>query len=213
MSRVGRRLSVPRQAVQQPLHPLQPQGRAEETGKGQPPGGEGGGVRRSDLAPLQVLLHQPLVQGGQILLERGQAGGKIQAAAVKLALELGQEGLPVAACQIHLVDKEEGGDAVPRQQLPQGAGVALDAVGSWMSVSRKASRWSTRPSFRTAPPRYSIPSDRVVFPASTWANIPKTSFFIRRPPLIAFCLRIHGLRSLCQGKILFWTGQAPRKRI
>ena len=27
-----------------------------------------------------------------------------------------------------------------------------------------------------------IPSDRVVFPASTWARIPITSFFIQSPP-------------------------------
>ena len=43
---------------------------------------------------------------------------------------------------------------------------------SWASVSRKASRWSTRPSLRTAPLRYNNPSDRVVLPASTWASKP-----------------------------------------
>ena len=43
---------------------------------------------------------------------------------------------------------------------------------SWASVSRKASRWSTRPSLLTEPLRYKNPSDRVVLPASTWASSP-----------------------------------------
>ena len=49
---------------------------------------------------------------------------------------------------------------------------------SMASVSRKASRWSTRPSFRSAPQRYSMASDRVVFPASTWAMTPIQTRFI-----------------------------------
>ena len=32
--------------------------------------------------------------------------------------------------KLHLVDKQEGGDGVALQQLPQGSGVALDAVGA-----------------------------------------------------------------------------------
>ena len=46
------------------------------------------------------------------------------------------------------------------------------------SVSRKASWWSTRPSRFSVPQVYSIPSDKVVFPASTWAKIPMTSFLM-----------------------------------
>ena len=45
-------------------------------------------------------------------------------------------------------------------------------------VSKKVSRWSTRPSLRRAPARYNSASDRVVFPASTWARIPAVSFFV-----------------------------------
>ena len=50
---------------------------------------------------------------------------------------------------------------------------------SCSSVSKKASPWSTLPSFRTAPARYSMASDRVVLPESTWASIPMVSRFIR----------------------------------
>ena len=46
------------------------------------------------------------------------------------------------------------------------------------SVSRKASWWSPRPSRFSVPQVYSIPSDKVVFPASTWAKIPMTSFLM-----------------------------------
>ena len=46
------------------------------------------------------------------------------------------------------------------------------------SVSRKASRWSTRPRERMVPVRYRTASDRVVFPASTWARMPMTSFLM-----------------------------------
>ncbi len=74
------------QAVQQRLHPLQLQGRAEETRENQPPGSQGGRVRLRDPAALQILVHQPLVQRGQVLLNRLQAVRKIQTASVKLFL-------------------------------------------------------------------------------------------------------------------------------
>ena len=127
---VFRNGAIAGQPLQQLLHPLQLQRRAEIAGEGQPPGGEGGGVLLRDPAPLQVLVHQALLQGSQLLLEGVQAGGEIQTAAVQLLLELGQKGGPAAARQVHLVYKEEGGDFPPGQQLPQGAGVALDAVGA-----------------------------------------------------------------------------------
>ena len=45
-------------------------------------------------------------------------------------LQLPQQGIPVRAGQVHFVDKQEGGDLVLLQQLPQGYGVGLDAVGT-----------------------------------------------------------------------------------
>ncbi len=43
---------------------------------------------------------------------------------------------------------------------------------------------STRPASRMAPPASRSCSDRVVLPASTWASIPKTVFFIALPPAL-----------------------------
>ena len=48
----------------------------------------------------------------------------------KLRLQLLQQGLPALSGQIHFIDKEEGGHPVALEQVPQGQGVGLDAVGA-----------------------------------------------------------------------------------
>ena len=63
---------------------------------------------------------------------------------------------------------------------------------SMASVSRKASRWSTRPSFRMEPLRYNRASDSVVFPASTWAMTPIQIRFISQTTFVS--LHISGNR-------------------
>ena len=48
---------------------------------------------------------------------------------MQLFPELGQTARPVGPVQVHLVDKEQGGDLIALQQLPQGLSMALYAVG------------------------------------------------------------------------------------
>ena len=64
------------------------------------------------------------------LLRQGVRISEIHAAAAELVLQMGQQGFPVRPRQIHLVNKEEGGDLIPFQQIPQCPGVALYAVST-----------------------------------------------------------------------------------
>ena len=61
-------------------------------------------------------------------LRRGQ--GEIHTAAVQMPPQIVQQGSPVRPGQVHFVDKQHRRHPVALQQLPQGAGVSLNAVGA-----------------------------------------------------------------------------------
>ena len=89
------------------------------------------------------------------------------------------EGTLHLAGEVHMARGVQQGDLYTGQRQHRLLGKNGDARSrSSASVSRKASWWSTRPSRFSVPQVYSIPSDKVVFPASTWAKIPMTSFLM-----------------------------------
>ena len=65
---------------------------------------------------------------------------------------------------------ETGGYVVNEACLEK---IVIPRSRSILSVSRKASLWSTRPALRIAPVLCSSASERVVLPASTWARSPR----------------------------------------
>ena len=119
---------VPRQAVQQRVHPLHPQRRAEKAGEQPTLHNQGGQVRVIQLPRLQVALHQRLIAQSGVLQHVLPRAGKVGAAVAQPRPELAEQPIPLRARLIHLVDEEEGGDMVALQQLPQGLGVPLHPV-------------------------------------------------------------------------------------
>ena len=118
------------QQVQQVLHPLQLQGGAEAAGKQLPFGDQAPEISLRYLTGFQIIFQQCLIAHSgsfgdclSILTEVHTAGGQ-------LPLQLCHQRLPFRTRQVHLVDEEEGGDAVPLQQPPEGDGVGLNAVGA-----------------------------------------------------------------------------------
>ena len=83
------------------------------------------------MAAVQKLVQKRLVAHGHLLLEGvpSLVGGEVHTAIPQQRFQLVQQRLPPQAVQVGLVDEEEGGDVVLPQQVPQGGGVALDAVG------------------------------------------------------------------------------------
>ena len=113
--------------LQELRHPLQLQGGAEPAGKQPAPLHQGPDLLRLHLPPLQISLQRSLVAHGHALLEPGSLLAEVHAAAVQ-PLELCHQNRPVRPRQVHLVDKEEGGDVIALQQPPQGPGVPLHPV-------------------------------------------------------------------------------------
>ena len=127
--RIVRLGGIPLHAGKQLLHALYPQCGAEEAGKQLSfPDQTGDHVLRK-FSRFQILLQGRLVADGG-LLPQGIRIPEVHAAAAELVLQMGQQGFPVRPRQIHLVNKEEGGNLIPLQQIPQRPGVALDAVGA-----------------------------------------------------------------------------------
>ena len=128
---VVRHLGVPFQAVQKLGHPFQFQRGAEVAGEHRPLGdGIGEGVL-GHVAAVQKLVQKRLVAHGHLLLEGvpSLVGGEVHTAIPQQRFQLVQQRLPPQAVQVGFVHKEEGGDVVLPQQLPQGGRVPLDAVG------------------------------------------------------------------------------------
>ena len=127
--RIVRLGGIPLHAGKQLLHALYPQCGAEEAGKQLSfPDQTGDHVLRK-FSRFQILLQGRLVADGG-LLPQGIRIPEVHAAAAELVLQMGQQGFPVRPRQIHLVNKEEGGDLIPFQQIPQCPGVALYAVST-----------------------------------------------------------------------------------
>ena len=120
------------QALQEGLHPFQPEGRAKPAGKEPALPDQVTDVPVLHGSGLQIALQGGLLAHGDLLLEGLPLPllGKVHTAVVQPLPELGQAARPVGPVQVHLVDKEQGGDMVALQQLPQGLGMALYAVGS-----------------------------------------------------------------------------------
>ena len=89
------------------------------------PGNGGDDVLPGQRLSRQVSLHQLFVAEGQGLVPGALLRPEIHKALSQPAAQLVQQGLPAGAGQVHLIDKEEGGDMAPAQQGPQRLGVAL----------------------------------------------------------------------------------------
>ena len=128
----SRRLAgVAVQTVQQPVHPLQLQCRAEAAGEELPLRHQPSQALVGQGAALQKGLHGLLAaHGGLLQPVVDRPVPHIHTAVVQLGLQLRHQSGPVGAGQVHLVHKEEDRHAVAFQQPPQGHGVALNAVGA-----------------------------------------------------------------------------------
>ena len=127
--RIHRLGGIPLHAGEQFLHALHLQGGAEKAGEQLPLRDHAGNGRVRQFVCFQEMFQNRFVADGG-LLRQGVRISEIHAAAAELVLQMGQQGFPVRSRQIHLINKEEGGDLIPLQQVPQRPGVALDAVGA-----------------------------------------------------------------------------------
>ena len=127
--RVFRPTGIALQPLQQGRHALDPQRRAEIAGEDLPPGHQTRHRPGQQRAGLHILRQRALVAEGQLLIQRRGRLREVHAAAVQPP-QGGQQRLPPRAGQVHLVDEQKGRNLVPGQQLPQGAGVPLHAVGA-----------------------------------------------------------------------------------
>ena len=125
----GRAAGQRLQPLQQCGHALPAQRRAEIAGEHLPPGDQLRQRAGQHRAGVQIFGQCLVVAQGQRLLQGLIRLGKVHTAAVQ-PLQGGQQRVPPRAWQVHLVDKQKHRDLVPRQQLPQRAGVTLDAVGA-----------------------------------------------------------------------------------
>ena len=82
----------------------------------------------AELSLLQIALQRLLPAQRDLLPKRGLRLAEVHASLAQLRPQLLQHSAAVGAGQIHLVDKQEGGNAVLFQQPPKGAGVPLHAV-------------------------------------------------------------------------------------
>lgn len=107
------------QCGQQGAHPLAPQRAAEQAGKYPALRHKlrGGAGRQG--ACLQIRLHHFVALQRQRLFPLRRAGaGKVYAALAEGGAGRRQQGGLVCAGQVHLVEKQEGGDVVRGQQAP-----------------------------------------------------------------------------------------------
>ena len=127
---VGRRLHKAGQGGQQLVQPVQLQGRAEKAGEHPPRGHPGGNGLVRKAARLQKVLHQVLAAQGQLFVAGGLGLAKVGAAGGQPGLQLLHQGGAARAGQVHLVHEQQHRHPVPGQQLPQGQGVALQALAA-----------------------------------------------------------------------------------
>lgn len=115
------------QSRQECVHPLKFERRAKEAGEELPGGDELGDGTVCKGAAVQIFAQRVLMaQGGGL----GKVSGEVHAVVAERCLKLMHQVRLTLAGQIHLVDKKDRRDLIARQQPPQGAGVALDAVGA-----------------------------------------------------------------------------------
>ena len=124
-----RRSRICADPIQQLLHALQLEGRAEVTGEHPPRRDQRRDIVRFHCAAGKVTLEQRLVAHGE-LFSHAVRRAKVDAARIQPAPQVGQERCSVRPRQIHFVDKQERRDAVPRQQPPERFGVRLHAIRS-----------------------------------------------------------------------------------
>ena len=115
------------QTVQQRVHAVQLQRRAEVARKGFSLRDQLCDLAVVQTAGLKVLLEQALIAHSKLLRHRVRRG-EVHTAAVQPRFQLLQECISVCAVQIHLVDEQERRDALPGQQPPQRFRVRLHAV-------------------------------------------------------------------------------------
>ena len=123
---------VPLQSPEELPHSLQLQGRTEPAGEKLPPGCQGGDLPIRYRPTVQVAVQGGFIAHGHVL-QQGlpvPPRSEIHAALPQPSPQLGQQPSPVRSGQVHLVDKQEGGDAIALQQPPQGEGVPLHPVGA-----------------------------------------------------------------------------------
>ena len=118
------------QALHQLLHALQLQGRAEKAGKELPLSHHLPDQTIRQRSGLKILLNSRLIAGGSFFIKGIFRCAKIHAARTQALLQTLHHLRAVCPRQVHFVDKQNGGHGVPLQQLPQGPGVTLDAVGT-----------------------------------------------------------------------------------
>lgn len=127
---VDRRSGVPGNSLEKLRHPLQLQRRAKPAGEYLSVSDEGDDIGILQMSMLQILFQNSLVAQGGILPPRFLRNGEVHAAAAEPLLKLPQQGGMVGPCQIHLVDKQKGGNMIPGEQLPQGEGMPLHSIGA-----------------------------------------------------------------------------------
>ena len=118
------------QPFQQLLHPFQPQSRPEIAGEHLPVGHQPGHRGGLQTAGRQILLHGLFLLHGRFLPQLVGGGGEIHHLFPQLGPQLLQQSLAVGAGQVHLVHKQKYRQPVLFQQLPDGAGMALQPVGA-----------------------------------------------------------------------------------
>ena len=115
-----------RQSLQQRVHTLQLQRRAEKAGEYLPPPDHLHQIIPLQTSGLQVPLQHAFIAYGSVLLQRRRP--KIHTPLGQPPAQLGEHVLPVCPREIHLVDKQKDRHVIAFQQLPKGPGMPLDAV-------------------------------------------------------------------------------------
>ena len=128
---IGRRKGVVLQCGQQGIYPFAPQCAAKQAGKHPALCHKPGRRAGRQGARFQVCLHHFIALHGQRLFPLRCAGkGKIDTPLAESGAGFGQQSGLICTGQVHFIKKQERGDVVRGQQVPQGAGVALHAIRS-----------------------------------------------------------------------------------
>ena len=113
--------------IQQGLHALIAQGRAEETGEEPALPDQGPDPFRKDGPFPEILVQADFIAKGGPLQGIGGGVRRIIHKPVRQDAEGGEEGFPVPGKTIHLVYEDHHRNPAALQQLPEGAGVGLNA--------------------------------------------------------------------------------------